>query len=186
MKLPALSIALPDWVQDFPIAERYSDDESRMQVAISLARKNVLHGGGPFGAAIFDTATGQLLSVGVNMVVSHNNSVLHAEVVAVMFAQARTGSYSLRADGAPRDLVTSCEPCAMCVGAVLWSGVPRLVCGATRADALATGFDEGPVFPESYEYLEQRGVSVTRGVLRAEAAEVLQLYASSDGILYNR
>jgi tRNA(Arg) A34 adenosine deaminase TadA len=185
MDLPALSIALPDWVHHFPIARRYPDDESRMEVAIALARENVLHGGGPFGAAIFDTASGELLSVGVNMVVSNNNSVLHAEVVAVMIAQARVGNYTLRSDNASRDLVTSCEPCAMCVGAVFWSGVRRLVCGASRADALATGFDEGPVFPESYEYLEHRGLGVTRGVLRAEAAEVLRLYANSDGILYN-
>src|SRR5215204_3741070 len=106
MDLPRLAIALPDWVRDFPIAEHYHDDESRMRVAIALARENVTHGGGPFGAAVFDAASGALLSVGVNMVLSHNNSVLHAEVVAVMIAEARIGRYTLREEGPGRDLVS--------------------------------------------------------------------------------
>jgi len=82
-------------------------------------------------------------------------------------------------------LVSSCEPCAMCLGATLWSGVTGLVCGATREDAMAVGFDEGPVFAESWAYLEGRGVRTTRGVLRAEAAAVLELYRASGGPIYN-
>ena len=73
----------------------------------------------------------------------------------------------------------------MCLGATLWSGARRLICGATREDATALGFDEGPVFPESYSYLESRGVAVVRGVLRREAAEVLELYERSGGQIYN-
>nr|MBA3258060.1 nucleoside deaminase [Gemmatimonadales bacterium] len=78
-----------------------------------------------------------------------------------------------------------CEPCAMCLGATLWSGVRRLVCGATREDAAALGFDEGPVFPESYAYLESRGIEVIRSVLREDAAAVLDLYQRSGGPIYN-
>jgi len=91
----------------------------------------------------------------------------------------------LRGAGAPYELVTSCEPCAMCLGATLWSGVQRLVCGATRDDAERIGFDEGPVFAESYAYLERRGIAVVRQVLRAEAADVLDQYLRSSGIVYN-
>ena len=83
------------------------------------------------------------------------------------------------------ELFTSCEPCAMCLGATLWSGVSRIVCGATKDDAQAIGFDEGPVFEESYRHLEKAGVQVTRIVLREEAAKVLQRYATS-GLIYNR
>ncbi len=157
-----------------------------MRFVIDLARENVIRGtGGPFAAAVFREDDGALIAAGVNSVLRLNNAMLHAEVVALMFAQARVGSYTLRAVGASYDLVTSCEPCAMCLGATLWSGVQRLVCGATRDDAGRIGFDEGPVFPESYAYLEQRGMTVVRQVLRAEAADVLDWYLRSGGVVYN-
>jgi tRNA(Arg) A34 adenosine deaminase TadA len=73
----------------------------------------------------------------------------------------------------------------MCLGAALWSGVRGLVCGATREDATAVGFDEGPVFAESWEYLERRGVRIARGVLRTEASAVLQLYRDTGGAIYS-
>jgi tRNA(Arg) A34 adenosine deaminase TadA len=114
------------------------------------------------------------------------NSVLHAETLAIMLAQARLGTYAL--GSAPEEsyaLVTSCEPCAMCLGAALWSGVRALVSGAAREDATALGFDEGPVFAESWRYLEQRGIRTTRGVLREEAVAVLELYRATGGAIYN-
>ncbi|KAL7472263.1 hypothetical protein ACHAXS_012589 [Conticribra weissflogii] len=83
------------------------------------------------------------------------------------------------------ELFTSCEPCAMCLGATLWSGVSRIVCAATKDDAQAIGFDEGPVFEESYKHLERMGCKVTRNVMREEAASVLRRYGNS-GLIYNR
>jgi tRNA(Arg) A34 adenosine deaminase TadA len=73
----------------------------------------------------------------------------------------------------------------MCLGASLWSGVRRVVCGAHRDDARRLNFEEGPVFPESHAYLEARGVEIVHGVLREEANAVLELYKSSQGIIYN-
>jgi tRNA(Arg) A34 adenosine deaminase TadA len=183
-----LRIQPPDWVEHaVDWQAMYPTDEDRMGLAIRLARENVVRGtGGPFGSAVFRLPEGALLAVGVNSVTRLSNSVLHAEVMAIMLAQHRVGSYTLDlAEDRPHALVTSCEPCAMCLGATLWSGVRRLVCGATREDATALGFDEGPVFPESYAYLESRGVGVARGVLRGEAAEVLRLYQETGGQIYN-
>jgi tRNA(Arg) A34 adenosine deaminase TadA len=74
----------------------------------------------------------------------------------------------------------------MCLGATLWSGVQRLVFAAAREDATALAFDEGPVFPESYAYLERRGLRIDREVLRSEAAAVLALYRDRGGLIYNR
>ncbi len=186
MSPKALQIALPDWVDDVIDWTRpYTDDESRMRLAIALAAANVTRGGGPFGAVIVEEKSGSLVSVGVNRVVPENNSILHAEVVAFMMAQRSVGSYTLGAPGLPaHTLVSSCEPCAMCLGATLWSGVRRLVCGATREDATRARFDEGPVFPESYRYLEARGITIVHGVLREEARAVLERYAAS-GEIYN-
>lgn len=188
MRLPAVHIELPEWVEahaDWDAA--YASDEARVALTIELARENVRRGcGGPFGAAVFERDTGRLVSVGVNLVVPLSSSVLHAEIVAFMLAQRRLGSYTLAAPGLPaHDIACSCEPCAMCLGASLWSGVCRIVSGATREDALRVHFEEGPVFPESYAYLEARGVGIVRGVLRDEAAAVLEAYVRGGGPLYN-
>ena len=182
-----LCVSLPEWVDDVADWSReYGDDESRMRLAVALAAENVRRAtGGPFGAAIFEEDTGRLVAVGVNRVVPENNSILHAELIAFMVAQRRVSSYTLGAPGLPaHTLVSSCEPCAMCLGATLWSGVRRLVCGATRDDAIRARFDEGPVFPESYRYLEDRGIVIVRGVLREQARGVLEAYAES-GEIYN-
>jgi tRNA(Arg) A34 adenosine deaminase TadA len=165
----------------------YEGDEARMRVAIAVAQANVDRtAGGPFGAAIFEQATGRLVSVGMNAVVRLNNCTLHAEMVAFMMAQQAVASYTLNSPRLPaHDLYTSCEPCAMCLGATLWSGVRRVVYGATREDASCLNFDEGPVFPESYRYLEERGLGITRGVLRTEARAVLDSYRAGRGEIYN-
>ncbi|HJU64295.1 MAG TPA: hypothetical protein VJ596_01400, partial [Gemmatimonadaceae bacterium] len=60
-----------------------------------------------------------------------------------------------------------------------------LVCGASRDDARRLGFEEGPVFPESHRYLTDRGIDIALGVCRAEANEVLELYAREGGEIYN-
>lgn len=184
----ALSITLPPWAESAVDWERrYDSDEDKMRVAIALSRINVeQETGGPFGAAIFASETGRLVSIGVNSVVRLNSSTLHAEVVALMLAEQQLASFSLAAPGlSPHELVTSCEPCAMCLGATLWSGVKRLVCGATRSDATRLGFDEGPVFKASYEYLAHAGIEIAREVCRAEARAVLELYRSRAGPIYN-
>lgn len=188
MQLPEVHVSLPDWVNDTVDWDHaYATDEERMRLAIDLSRRNVEHGtGGPFGAVIVESGSGRLVAVGVNSVVRLNNCTLHGEMVAFMLAQARLGCFSLSAGALPQhDLVTSCEPCAMCLGATLWSGVRRVVCGAHRDDARRLNFDEGPVFPESHAYLEARGIEIVHGVLRAEANEVLELYRSGKGVIYN-
>ena len=184
----SVSISLPSWVADsVPWERSFTTDEDKMSLAIALARENVaFRTGGPFGAAIFAVDTGRLVAVGVNSVVRLNNATLHAEMVAYMLAQHRVGSFTLDAEGMPpHELVTSCEPCAMCLGATLWSGVRRVVIGARREDALAIGFDEGPVFDASHDYLRARGVEIATDVLRDEAREVLELYRAQAGSIYN-
>jgi tRNA(Arg) A34 adenosine deaminase TadA len=164
----------------------YAADEERVRLTITLARENVLRdGGGPFGAAVFESGSGRVVGAGVNRVQQLNNCTLHGELVAIMMAQARLGSYTFGAPGVPRhELVTSCEPCAMCLGALLWSGVRRLVYGGARADATAVGFDEGPVFPASYAYLRERGIDIVGELLRADARAVLELYVARGGRVY--
>jgi tRNA(Arg) A34 adenosine deaminase TadA len=183
-----IRIACPAWVDDVVEWDHsYADDEARMAVALTCARENVVRGtGGPFGAAIFECDSGRLVAVGVNLVVPLSNSSLHAEIVAFMMAQAALGSYTLQRPTLPaHELHTSCEPCAMCLGAVLWSGVRRVVWSADREDANRIAFDEGPVFTASYDYLRARGIDFRGGVQRAQGREVLRLYDERGGTIYN-
>ena len=185
---PIVEVTYPDWVDEVVDWSRpCPSDEERMKVAIAIARANVEQAtGGPFGAAIFESQSGKLVAVGMNAVVRLNNCVLHGEMMAFMMAQQRVQSFTLNSPGLPaHELYTSCEPCAMCLGATLWSGVRRLVYGATREDASLLNFDEGPVFPESYHYLENRGIKIVRSVLRDEARGVLELYRARSGTIYN-
>src|SRR3954471_4410342 len=184
----SLSVDYPSWVGQVVDWDRaYQSDEEKMRLAISVSRENVeRETGGPFGAAIFERATGRLVAVGMNSVVRLNNCTLHGEMVAFMMAQQRVGSFTLNAPNLPEhELFTSCEPCAMGLGATLWSGVRRVVYGAGREDASRLNFEEGPVFPESYQYLEDRGITIERNLLRDEARAVLELYRTNSGKIYN-
>jgi tRNA(Arg) A34 adenosine deaminase TadA len=161
--------------------------EERMRLAIFLSRLNgEYRTGGPFGAAVFDMATKKLLATGVNIVVSAHCSVAHAEILALAMAQRYCGHYNLSAPGMPPcELVTSTEPCAMCFGAIPWSGIRSLVCGARDQDARRIGFDEGPKPTNWVAALERRGITVTRNICGDEARAVLQQYAESGGEIYS-
>lgn len=188
MRGPRIQIEYPAWVAECVDFDRFYDgDEARMGVAIAVARENVARGtGGPFGAAIFERRSGKLVAVGMNAVVRLSNCTLHGEMVAFMMANRRLDSFTLGAPGMPEhELHTSCEPCAMCLGATLWSGVRRLACAAGREDATRLHFEEGPVFPESYSYLESRGIEIARGIRRPDAVEVMEEYRRSGGVVYN-
>ncbi|MFP4165161.1 MAG: nucleoside deaminase [Chitinispirillaceae bacterium] len=180
---------LPEWIEPL-LSEKpdlYRTHNQRMELVIELARKNIRKKtGGPFAAAIFDTADGRLIAPGVNLVTSANQSIAHAEMVAIMQAQSRLSTFDLGGPGMPVcELVTSTAPCAMCLGAVPWSGVRALVCGARDEDARNIGFDEGSKRPDWVEELEKRNIRVTNDVCREEAVGVFKEYVNQGGIIYN-
>ncbi|MFN2333562.1 MAG: nucleoside deaminase [Wenzhouxiangellaceae bacterium] len=185
----SFSIGLPDWCQSFAdsLPDRLTDECDRMGIAIELARNNVeAASGGPFGALVTTLDEGCIIAIGVNRVEPECCSSAHAEIVALSLAQKRIGSFNLAEfDGGPLALYSSCEPCAMCLGAIPWSGIRRLVCGATREDASETGFDEGERMADWTAMLERRGISVATGLLRAEAASVLLEYRDRGARIYN-
>jgi len=188
MQLPELTIRLPKWVAVYTSQSPkiFSGIEDRMDFVIELSRKNIENQtGGPFGAAVFD-ADGRLVTPGVNMVIPANCSILHAEMVAIALAQKVLGRFDISDGGKfDFDLFTTTEPCAMCFGAIPWSGIHRLVCGARGEDAQAIGFDEGPKLKNWTAALSDRGIDVIRDVRREKAAAVLNDYLKSGGIVYN-
>ncbi|OIO73266.1 MAG: tRNA-specific adenosine deaminase [Zetaproteobacteria bacterium CG1_02_53_45] len=184
----AISIQLPDWSADLIAGTDaiFPTPESRMHLAIRLARMNIEHGtGGPFGAAVFDMDTHALLAIGMNLVVPSSCSMAHAEMIAISCAQQKLGRFDLGGTPSRYELATSCEPCAMCFGAIPWSGIRHLACGARDADARAIGFDEGPKMSDWKAALESRGITVETDICRQGAADVLQQYAKADGNIYN-
>jgi tRNA(Arg) A34 adenosine deaminase TadA len=184
-------IALPGWIDNF-VGHWLNENESlldspehRMQLAVALSAENVRRDtGGPFGAIVVQEGTNRLIGVGVNLVTTLQMSAAHAEIVALTLAQRAVESWNLGSVGEVQ-LVSSCEPCAMCFGAVPWSGVSSMICGARKSDAELAGFDEGDK-PENWTgTLQKRGIDVRLDVLRDEAALVLSDYAKGDGAIYH-
>ncbi len=181
-----LSFTLPPWATE-PLegVGPLGDLDARMALVLRLAEATLQNShGGPFAAALFTLDDGHVVSAGVNLVLATRAPVAHAEIVAIALAGHRLGTHDL-AQGGPIELVTSCEPCAMCMGALPWAGVSRVVCGARDEDARAVGFDEGDKHLDWPERLQARGITVVRDVRRDEAAAILRRYATAGGVIYN-
>jgi tRNA(Arg) A34 adenosine deaminase TadA len=183
-----IALPLPRWLtayEDF-LGSRYPSPEARLVLAIELARHNVEHdSGGPFGAAIFERESGRLVSIGVNRVEAAHSCLAHAEIMAIGAAQRRLQTYNL---AGPRghELYSSAQPCMMCAGAVLWSGVSRLVYAATKGDVeRIVGFDEGILASHWRSEFRRRGIEVQGGQQRKAACEVLRLYRARGGAIYS-
>jgi tRNA(Arg) A34 adenosine deaminase TadA len=189
MQFPDIRLVLPAWVGDFCAQWQggFVTVADRAAFVVALSRENVLRGtGGPFAAAVFDPQRGMLIAPGVNLVVPACCSSAHAEIVALSIAQQIMETHDLGAAGLPvLELVSSTEPCAMCMGAVPWSGVRRLVCCARGEDAEAIGMDEGTKPLDWEAALNERGIAVVRDLCREQAAAVLREYAEKGGPIYN-
>ena len=183
--------SLPAWlVEELPVLVAggpLETAEDRVALANRLADRNWRAGnGGPFAAVVVDAASGELVSVGVNVVLATGLSSVHAEVMALSLAQRRVGRWDLGADGADLELVVNWRPCVMCYGATMWSGVRRLVIGGHGDECgTLTGFDEGPMPEDWIGEFERRGIRVRSGVRRDEAVAVFRAFGDSDAVVYN-
>ncbi len=183
------TISLPKWIEKFLHNRKLNalTAVERMLLAIDLSARNVEEGtGGPFGAAIFRLDTNELVSVGVNRVVPEHCAPAHAEIMAVILAQKTLETNDLFAGGAIFELASSAQPCSMCLGATIWSGVRRLSYAATRDDVQSiVGFDEGPIPHDWKDQMIRRGIEIDEGMLRKEAVSVLEKYRDLGGTVYN-
>lgn len=177
-------IPMPHWLwerENACVDRAMAGDEEKMRFVVDLAVENVRHEtGGPFAAAIFELRTDRLVAVGVNSVVPARQSWAHAEMVAFAHAQNRLANGSL----AGCMLVTSCEPCAMCSGATPWSGVEKMIYGATKEMAESVGFDEGYKGEHWREEFVKRGIAVAGPLLGEAAFAPFELYRRMNGKIY--
>lgn len=175
------SIALPGWIEDAleDVPAVIADVGNRMRLVHALAQRNWQEGnGGPFAALVAESRSGRIISVGVNVVLTSGVSSAHAEVTALALAQQVVGDWDLGGEGRPEhELVVNWRPCVQCYGAVLWSGVRRLVVAGSGPELeQLTGFDEGPMREDWAAQFEDRGITVVDGVLRDEALDTFTAY----------
>lgn len=114
-------------------------------------------------------------------------SPAHAEIMAIGLAQQRLGTYDLGGPGLPvHELCVSWRPCAMCFGALPWSGIRSLLIAGSGPEVEAiTGFDEGPIHPNWRAELERRGISVAEGANRERAVELFREFVALGRTVYN-
>jgi tRNA(Arg) A34 adenosine deaminase TadA len=139
-----------------------ADDEQFMRLAIAKAIEGVRAGQSPYGAAV--VRDGELLSCEHNVVLQTLDVAAHAEIHALRVAAARVGTVDL--SGCV--LYATCEPCAMCFGAVHWARVAKVVSGASVADNAALGFGDTGISNETLRRLGGTQVELMGGVLRDE------------------
>ena len=183
-------LSQPDWAlaELDKLPEYLVDVQDRMAAVIRFSQLNIeFETGGPFAAGVFETVSGRLVTIGVNRVVHHQCSSAHAEVMALSLAQQTLGSFDLGAQQIPEhQLVVNWRPCAMCYGALVWSGVRSLVVAGSGPELEEiTGFDEGPIHPDWVGQLERRGIFVVDGIQTDAAIEVFKLFRDSGALVYN-
>lgn len=160
------------------MAENETDPDF-MAEAIAEAAKAVDDDvGGPFGAVVVKDGT--IIGRGRNRVLADADPTAHAEVVALRDAAQRLGTHEL----AGCVIYTSCEPCPMCLSAIYWARIERIVQAATREDAAGIGFDDAFLYAEVAKPIEERSLP-TSSADREQAAAVMRAWAArGDHTLY--
>jgi guanine deaminase len=138
--------------------ELNSNDRDFLMQAIEIASENIIDGGGPFGAVV--VREGIVISRSGNRVVVTHDPTAHAEVLAIRQAAAALGTHDLS------DCVvySSCEPCPMCLGAIYWSGIKRIVYASDRYAAAAAGFSDEMIYSELSLDIRDRRIVMVHGM----------------------
>jgi guanine deaminase len=153
--------------------------EDIMRRAAALALEKMRGGsGGPFAALI--VRGGEVVAEGWNAVTTLNDPTAHAEVMAIREACRRLGAFSLP----DCEIVTTCEPCPMCLGAIYWARLRRIYYANTRGEAAAAGFDDAAIYDEMALSPHTRSVPATRLVIAESAAPFAAWAAKADKVKY--
>ena len=138
-------------------------------------------GSGPFVAAVYDMQ-GNLLVKVANSVVNESCSNNHAEMNAIKAVQAKLGTYNL----APYELslYVTAEPCMMCIGGIMWSGIKYVYYGVpSKSVERITGFDEG-FKPDWIDEFKKRGITVYGNIVPELGEQALKEYIKDGNKVY--
>lgn len=131
-------------------------DREHLKTAIELAVENVEAGGGPFGALI--VCDGEIIAKAANRVTIDNDPTAHAEVLAIRQASKKLGTFKLE----NCTIYSSTEPCPMCLGAIYWAGLDRLVFASSKKDAEDAGFIDAHIYHELSLHPDKRDLPSSR------------------------
>lgn len=149
-----------------------------MEIAKENAEKGIMKNeGGPFGAVIIDKNR-NIISNGNNKVLKNNDPTAHAEIVAIREACKKLNTYDL----SEYILYTSCEPCPMCLSAIIWANIKDVYYGCTKEDAGNIGFRDDII----YDYLKGKNNDLIKlnHLDRDECLETFEKYKNKDGVIY--
>lgn len=145
------------------------EDKRFLELAIGTAMENMKDGGGPFGAVI--VRDGNVIAMAGNRVVAGHDPTAHAEVMAIRIAAGALGTHDL----SDCVIYASCEPCPMCLGAIYWAGIRRIVYASDRHRAAAAGFSDNHIYEELALDNGRRSIAMIRG-LEKEGDSVLKMW----------
>lgn len=148
-------------------------DEEYMRAAIASAKAGIAAGQSPFGAVV--ACDGQIVAAAHNSVWRDTDPTAHAEVNAIRQAATRLR----RIDLSGCVMCATCEPCPMCLAAIHWSRIDRVVFGATIADAAAAGFRELHVDARALATLGGSPLRVESGPLAPECRALFDLWKAA-------
>lgn len=138
-----------------------------MKAAYNEALKNIEgYEGGPFGAVI--VKDGEIIAAANNQVLATNDPTMHAEIAAIRIATKKLGRFSLH----DCRIYATCEPCPMCMAAIIWAKIPKLYYGANRKDAESIGFDDNYI----YEFIKGTAVEKSTSVEVLNRNECIGLF----------
>lgn len=143
------------------------EDKGFLELAIKTAGENMEDCGGPFGAVI--VRGGSVIARAGNRVVAGHDPTAHAEVMAIRMAAETLGTHDL----SDCVIYASCEPCPMCLGAIYWAGIRRIVYASDRYRAASAGFSDNHIYEELALDNGKRSITMVRG-LKKEGDRVLQ------------
>lgn len=149
------------------------DHSMFLRRAIEIAEDGIEKGGGPFGAVI--AKEGRVIAESNNKVVLNIDPTAHAEILVIREAARVLGTHHLD----DCILYTSCEPCPMCLGAIYWSGINRVVYASGRRDAARAGFDDEMIYNEISLEPSKRQIDFSQ-VEDPEAAEIFRRWDNYD------
>ena len=139
-----------------------------MQAALEVARKGIALGQSPFGAVIVQEGT--IVSCTHNTVWQDWDPTAHAEVNAIRVAGKALQNIKLN----DCEMFTTCEPCPMCLSAIHWSKIRRVIYGASIRDAAEAGFTELTVPAKELARMGGSSLIVENGVLERECRGLFQ------------
>ena len=141
----------------------------------------IANGSGPFLAAIYDEK-GNLVAKEANSVINEGCSHNHAEMNAIKAAEKALQTYDLSTHNL--SLYVTAEPCMMCLGGIMWSGIKAVYYGvpSKRVEEI-TGFDEG-FKPDWFNEFKKRGITVYGNIAQELGETVLQDYVKQENTVY--